>query len=143
MAVTKQSGEERRPSDAAARAERRAVGDVNPDVVPEVGQVADGVDDATRARVIHDTTTRERRARSKRAHEPLDLSLADDDQPDEANNGPRAAEVNAAESAKVESPTDDTRGKQKVSEKQLEAGRPGSDAQTKAAADALAAGDKK
>lgn len=120
--AARNEGEERRPAIVAAEA--RAVGDVNPDVVPEVGQVAEGVDDDTRDRIIHDTTTRERRARAKRAHEPIDLEARDDYQPDEANNGPRAAEVAAGETAKVEDPTKDTRGTQKVSEKQLEAGRP-------------------
>ena len=62
------------------------------------------LDPATEARVKEATTTRERAARSKRAHEPLNLGAADDEQPVEEDNGPRLPEVNASESAKVEDP---------------------------------------
>lgn len=59
----------------------------------KVGDVAKGVDKDTRDLIVHDTTTRERTTVAKRAHEPLDLSAADDQQPEEDANGPRAAEV--------------------------------------------------
>jgi hypothetical protein len=62
------------------------------------------LDPATEARVKHDTITRERSSRSKRAHEPVNLGAADDEQPIEEGNGPRLPEVNAVESAKVEDP---------------------------------------
>ena len=54
------------------------------------------------------TITRERQARSKRAHEPLNLGAADENQPAEDDNGPRLPEVNASESAAVESPSEPT-----------------------------------
>jgi hypothetical protein len=62
------------------------------------------LDEATEARVKAATTTRERQSRSKRAHEPLNPGLADDDQPAEDENGPRLSEVHAEESANVENP---------------------------------------
>lgn len=62
------------------------------------------LDPATEARVKHDTITRERSSRSKRAHEPVNLGTAADEQPVEDDNGPRLPEVNASESAKVEDP---------------------------------------
>lgn len=62
------------------------------------------LDPATEARVKHDTITRERKSRAKRAHEPLNLGVADEEQPVEDDNGPRLPEVNAEESAKVEDP---------------------------------------
>ena len=60
----------------------------------KVGAVADGVDKDTKDLIVHDTTTRERTTVAKRAHEPLDLADADDDQPEEEANGPRAKEIN-------------------------------------------------
>lgn len=118
--AAKNEGVEKRPAQDAA--ETRVVGGVVPDEPVKVGAVADGVDDATRDRVVHDTTTRERTTNAKRAHEPLDPSLADENQPDEDHNGPRAAEVNAGEG-----PTEAT-SKATVSEAQLKAGREASDA---------------
>lgn len=77
--------------------------------VPVSGRGADietavVLDPATESRVKYATTTRERASRSKRAHEPTNLGVADDEQPVEGDNGPRLPEVNAAESAKVEDP---------------------------------------
>lgn len=69
---------------------------------------AASADEETADRIIHDTTTRERQARAKRAHEPLDMDLADAEQPVEDDNGPRLAEVNGAEAAKVEDPSQPT-----------------------------------
>ena len=69
---------------------------------------AASVDAETAERIVHDTTTRERQAVSKRAHEPLDMSLADDEQPVEDDNGPRLPEVNGAEAAKVADPSQPT-----------------------------------
>lgn len=66
------------------------------------------LDPATEARVKEATTTRERAARSKRAHEPLNLAAADPEQPVEDDNGPRLPEVNGPESAKVEDPAQPT-----------------------------------
>jgi hypothetical protein len=63
------------------------------------------LDPATEARVKHATITRERSSRSKRAHEPVNLGAAAQEQPVEDDNGPRLPEVNASESAKVEDPT--------------------------------------
>jgi hypothetical protein len=80
----------------------------------KVGAVADGVDKATRDLVVHDTTTRDRTVRAKRAHEPLDLADADDDQPAEDGNGPRAKEVGPSDSSKASGTT--------VSEAQVKAG---------------------
>jgi hypothetical protein len=54
---------------------------------------AASVDAETADKIEHDTTTRERTVVSKRVHEPLDAELADDNQPDEDENGPRAAEI--------------------------------------------------
>jgi hypothetical protein len=66
------------------------------------------LDPATEARVKYATTTRERASRSKRAHEPTNLGVADDEQPVEEDNGPRLPEVNGPESAKVEDPAQPT-----------------------------------
>lgn len=82
----------------------------------EVGKVADGVDDDTRDLITHDTTTRERTVNAKRAHEPLDLDAADDNQPSEDINGPRAAEVEPGKGPTAEKST------ATVSEKQVKAG---------------------
>lgn len=73
------------------------------------------LDPATEARVREATTTRERAARSKRAHEPLNLAAADEEQPAEDDNGPRLPEVNAAESAKVEDPAQPTQSESDIS----------------------------
>ncbi len=62
------------------------------------------LDPATEARVKRDTITNERQAVSKRAHEPLNLGAADDDQPVEGDNGPRLPEVNGAQAARVQDP---------------------------------------
>lgn len=83
----------------------------------KVGEVADGVDDATRDLIVHDTTTRERTVNAKRAHEPLDPAAADENQPSEDTNGPRAAEVEPGKG-----PTEQ-KSSAVVSERQLEAGR--------------------
>lgn len=69
---------------------------------------AASADADTAERILHDTTTRERQSRGKRAHEPLDLDQADAEQPVEDDNGPRLPEINAAESAKVEDPSQPT-----------------------------------
>jgi hypothetical protein len=81
----------------------RAVNEKDADVETRVD-----LDEATERRVKHDTTTRERQARSKRAHEPLNLAVADAEQPAEDDNGPRAPEVQAEASAKVEDPAQPT-----------------------------------
>lgn len=83
----------------------------------KVGAVADGVDDATRDLIVHDTTTRERTTVAKRAHEPLDPENADENQPEEDANGPRAAEVNPGKDT-ITSKSNTT-----VSEAQVKAGR--------------------
>jgi hypothetical protein len=62
------------------------------------------LDESTKATVKRATVTRERQAVSKRAHEPVNLGVADDNQPAEDVNGPRLPEVAAAESATVEDP---------------------------------------
>lgn len=67
--------------------------------------VAAGVDPATEAVVQAATTTNDRTTQSKRAHEPLNAALADDEQPDEADNGPRADEVPPTEPA-IATPSD-------------------------------------
>lgn len=74
----------------------------------EKRRAAVALDEVTAAAVKHATTTRERQARSKRAHEPLNLGAAAELQPVESDNGPRLPEVNAEESAKVEDPATDT-----------------------------------
>jgi hypothetical protein len=66
------------------------------------------LDDATRAQVTHATSTRERSTRSKRAHEPVNLGAAAEEQPDETDNGPRLPEVNAEDAARVENPLEET-----------------------------------
>jgi hypothetical protein len=66
------------------------------------------LDAVTSAQVRNATTTRERQSVSKRAHEPINLGVAADEQPDELDNGPRLAEVNAEDSAKVEDPKQQT-----------------------------------
>lgn len=76
------------------------------DLAKKAGIVA--ADDETAERVLHDTTTRERQSRSKRAHEPVDMVEAAEEQPVEDDNGPRLPEVNAAISAKVEDPAQPT-----------------------------------
>ncbi len=81
----------------------RAVDTRNTDVeVRELG--GGGVDEGTKAQVKNATITRERQAVSKRAHEPLNLGVAAEEQPAEDDNGPRLPEVSAAVSAKVEDP---------------------------------------
>lgn len=104
-----------------------------------VGAVADGVDKATRDKVVHDTTTRERTTNAKRAHEPLDLDAADDNQPDEEGNGPRAAEIEPGKG-----PTEAT-SSVKVSEAQVKAGADEAQAQAQSnlAADVAKAAEKK
>lgn len=82
----------------------------------EVGKVADGVDSDTRDLITHDTTTRERTVNAKRAHEPLDADAADDNQPAEDVNGPRAAEIEPGKG-----PTEQ-KSPAVVSEKQIKAG---------------------
>jgi hypothetical protein len=114
----KDAGVEKRPAQSVAETR---VGDVNRDEesTAPVGKVADGVDKDTKDLIVHDTTTRERTTVAKRAHEPLDLDAADEDQPAEDGNGPRAAEVNPGEDPITsESPN-------KVSEAQVKAGAPG------------------
>lgn len=81
--AAKSEGVETRPSNVNTDEETRA----------KAGAVADGVDKDTRDLIVHDTTTRERTTVAKRAHEPLDLTAADDEQPKEEGNGPRAAEI--------------------------------------------------
>lgn len=81
----------------------RAVDARNADVeVRELG--GGGVDEGTKAQVKTATITRERQAVSKRAHEPLNLGAAAEEQPAEDDNGPRLREVSAQVSAKVEDP---------------------------------------
>jgi hypothetical protein len=107
-------GVEKRPNQSVSETR---VGDVNRDeeTTAKVGEVADGVDDATKDLIVHDTTTRDRTVRAKRAHEPLDPDAAEEDQPVEDANGPRAAEVGPSDSARA------TKGP-KVSEAQLKRG---------------------
>jgi len=69
---------------------------------------ATALDEVTAAQVRRATTTRERQARSKRAHEPINLAAAADEQPAEDDNGPRLPEVNAEEAAKVQDPAQQT-----------------------------------
>lgn len=90
--AARNEGVEKRPAPSVAETR---VGDVNTDEETRqpVGTVVDGVDDATRDLIVHDTTTRERTVNAKRAHEPLDLSNAEESQPEEDGNGPRAKEV--------------------------------------------------
>jgi hypothetical protein len=97
--------------------ERRPMGvNLDEETRVKVGEVADGVDEQTRDLIVHDTTTRERTAVHKRAHEPLDADVADDDQPDESGNGPRAKEL-GPQGPVARKPKAD------VSEGQLKAGR--------------------
>lgn len=79
-----------------------AVNDKDGDVEKRVAEVA--LENQSAA-VKRATTTRERQAQSKRAHEPLNLGAADPEQPAEDDNGPRLPEINAEESAKVADPT--------------------------------------
>lgn len=77
----------------------------------EHGQSAPGIasgDEEDAKRVKEQTTTRERAAVSKRAHEPLHLEDAEDEQPVEHDNGPRLAEVAGPEAAKVADPAQPT-----------------------------------
>jgi hypothetical protein len=108
-------GVEKRPAQSVAETR---VGDVNRDeeTRQKVGEVADGVDKDTKDAIIHATTTRERTVNAKRAHEPLDLGAAEEDQPEEAGNGPRAAEISPGKG-----PTE-TVSPLKVSEAQVKAG---------------------
>lgn len=78
-------------------------------------ETAVALDPATEARVKEATTTRERASRSKRAHEPLNMGAADEEQPAEDDNGPRLPEVNGPESAKVEDPAQPTQSLDNVS----------------------------
>jgi hypothetical protein len=71
-------------------------------------ELRDIVDEDTAAGIQARTITRERQARSKRAHEPVNLGAAADEQPVEDDNGPRLPEVAGAESAKVEDPAQAT-----------------------------------
>lgn len=61
-------------------------------------------DEEDAKRVREATTTRERQAVSKRAHEPLNLDDLDDEQPVEDDNGRRLPEINGAEAARVADP---------------------------------------
>lgn len=81
----------------------------------DVDALVDGIDDATRDQIVRATTTRERTTVAKRGHEPLDLADADEDQPDEEANGPRAAEVNPGKDPIT------SKSPNKVSEKQIKA----------------------
>lgn len=71
-------------------------------------ELRDVVDDDTAAGITARTTTRERQARAKRAHEPVSLGAAAEKQPVEDDNGPRLPEVAADASAKVEDPANAT-----------------------------------
>jgi hypothetical protein len=71
-------------------------------------ELRDVVDEDTAAGIKARTTTRERQSRAKRAHEPMNLGAAADEQPAEDDNGPRAPEVAAEASAKVEDPSQAT-----------------------------------
>ena len=83
----------------------RAVNSKDADV--ELRHVA-GVDKGTEKAIAAATVTRERQARSKRAHEPVNLGAAAEEQPAEDDNGRRLPEVAAAESAKIEDPAQAT-----------------------------------
>jgi hypothetical protein len=90
---------------------------INSGMARPVGRVSEAetavvLDPATEARVKAATTTRERASRSKRAHEPLNLGAADENQPAEDDNGPRLPEVNAGESARVEDPATPTQSEE-------------------------------
>lgn len=113
---------ETRPAPSVAETR---VGDVNRDLETKVApdDLAAGVDKDTRNLIVHDTTTRDRSVRAKRAHEPLDQAAADDDQPVEGANGPRAAEVGPSDSARA------SKGP-KVSESQIKAGAAVRDGET-------------
>jgi len=71
-------------------------------------ELRDVVDEDTAKAIQAVTVTRERQARSKRAHEPLNLAAAADEQPVEDDNGPRLPEVAGELSAKVEDPAKPT-----------------------------------
>ena len=81
-----------------------AVDSRNDDVEYRSIDDVEGIDEATKEQVKRATVTRERAARSKRAHESVNLGAADPEQPVEDDNGPRLPEVNAEESARVEDP---------------------------------------
>lgn len=83
----------------------RAVNTKDADV--ELRSVA-GVDEGTEKAIAAATVTRERQARSKRAHEPLNLGAAALEQPVENDNGRRLPEVAADVSAKIEDPAQPT-----------------------------------
>lgn len=109
--AARSEGVEKRPANVNVNADEETRADP--------GDLADGVDDATRDLIVHSTTTRERTVNAKRAHEPLDLDVADDHQPAEDGNGPRAAEVDPGKG-----PTE-TKSTVSVSEAQLKKGAPG------------------
>jgi hypothetical protein len=71
-------------------------------------ELRDVVDEDTAAGIKARTVTRERQARAKRAHEPVNMGAAADEQPAEDDNGPRLPEVAAEASAKVEDPAQPT-----------------------------------
>jgi len=71
-------------------------------------ELRDIVDEDTAKVIQAATITRERQARAKRAHEPLNLGAADENQPAEDDNGPRLPEVAGEVSAKVEDPSKPT-----------------------------------
>lgn len=101
--AAKNEGVEKRPASVNTDEETRQ----------SVDAIVDGVDDATRDQVVRATTTRERTTVSKRGHEPLNPADADEDQPEEDANGPRAAEVNPGKDPLTSKSTNT------VSEKQL------------------------
>lgn len=84
----------------------RAVNTKDADV--ETRGVVAGVDEETAKFIAAQTVTRERQARSKRAHEPVNLGVAADEQPVEDDNGPRLPEVAGEVSARVEDPAQAT-----------------------------------
>lgn len=119
--AARSEGVEKRPAGDAGAETRVVNPNVNLDeeTRTDPGDLADGVDDATRDLIVHDTTTRERTVNAKRAHEPLDRDVADERQPAEDGNGPRAAEVDPGKG-----PTE-TKSTVSVSEAQLKKGAPG------------------
>lgn len=87
-------------SNGSARAVNTKDADVEARTV--TGGGAFGEDEGTRRVVERVTVTRERQSRAKRAHEPINLGVAADEQPAEDVNGPRLPEVHGAASAAVE-----------------------------------------
>lgn len=119
--AAREEGVEKRPASKTGEEVRVVNPNVNTDdeTRTDPADLVDGLDDATRDLIVHDTTTRERTVNAKRAHEPLDVEAAEDRQPAEDGNGPRAAEIELGAG-----PTQ-TKSTVTVSEAQIKKGAPG------------------